>query len=96
MPDIVVSRPNPHGLAAARRAVEAVADRLRRELGLRTERAGDAVLVEGRGVRGRLEASAEAVRVEASLGLRARPFRRLLRREIEAELDRFAASPPPA
>ncbi len=52
------------------------------------------------GVRRRAAASAaastptpDAVRVEASLGLAARPFRRLLRREIESELDRFAGVP---
>jgi len=96
MADLVITRPNPHGLEAATLAVEAVAERLQREFGLATRADGEALLVEGHGVRGRLEASAEAIRVEAKLGLRARPFRRLLRREIEAELDRFAATPPTA
>ncbi|WP_420454586.1 polyhydroxyalkanoic acid system family protein [Rubrivirga sp.] len=93
MPDIVVSRPHALGLEAARRAVDEVAERLRREFGVTTRREGDTVFVEGRGVRGRLDAAADAVRVEATLGLTARPFRRLLRREIETELDRLAPLP---
>ncbi len=93
MPDIVVSRPHALGLEAARRAVDEVAERLRHEFGVTTRREGDTVFVEGRGVRGRLDAQADAVRVEATLGLTARPFRRLLRREIETELDRLAPLP---
>ena len=93
MPDIILSRPHALGPDAARRAVDEVADRLRREFGVSTRREGDTVFVEGRGVKGRLEAGPAAVRVEASLGLAARPFRRLLRREIEAELDRLAPLP---
>lgn len=94
MPDIVVTRPHSLGLDAARQAVDEVADRLRREFGVATRREGETVWVEGRGVRGRLDARPEAVHVEATLGLAARPFRRLLRREIESELDRLAPSPP--
>lgn len=93
MPDIELSRPHGLGLDGARRAVDEVADRLRRELGVTTRREGDVVHVEGRGVSGRLEAGPAEVRVEASLGLRARPFKRVLRREIEAELDRLAPLP---
>jgi len=90
MPDILVSRPHALGLDAARRAVDEVADRLREEFGVATRREGETVYVEGRGVTGHLHAGPHDLRVEASLGLRARPFKRLLRREIEAELDRLA------
>ena len=93
MPDIVISRPHTLGLDDARRAVEEVAERLHSEFGVTTRREGDTVFVQGRGVTGQLEAGPSAVRVEASLGLAARPFRRLLRREIEAELDRLAPLP---
>jgi putative polyhydroxyalkanoate system protein len=93
MPDILVSRPHALGLDAARRAVDEVADRLREEFGVATRREGETVYVEGRGVTGHLHAGPHALRVEASLGLRARPFKRLLRREIEAELDRLAPLP---
>ena len=93
MPDIVVSRSHALGLEAARHAIDEVAERLRREFGVTTRRDGDTVYVEGRGVRGRLDAGPEALRVEATLGLAARPFRRLLRREIETELDRLAPLP---
>ena len=95
MADIDLTRPHRLGLDGARRAAEAVADRLRREYGVATEWEGDSVRVSGRGVRGRLDARPEVVRVTASLGLAARPFRRALRREIERELDRFAPSTPP-
>lgn len=90
MPDIVVSRPHALSHHDALRAVEEVASRLHREFGVATRRVGDAVLVEGRGVSGRLQAGPDTLHVEATLGLRARPFKRLLRREIESELDRLA------
>ena len=89
MPDILVTRSHSLGLDGARRAADDVADRLRREFGVATRRDGDTVWVEGRGVTGRLDAGPSEVRVQADLGLAARPFRRLLRREIEAELDRL-------
>ncbi len=93
MPDLVFSRPHALGPDAARRAVDEVADRLRAEFGVSTRREGDTVFVEGRGVTGHLEAGPHDLRVVATLGLRARPFKRLLRREIEAELDRLAPLP---
>lgn len=89
MADIVLARPHSLGLAGARQTAEQVASRLRDEFGVSAHWEGDAIHVEGRGVRGRLEAGPDEVRVVASLGLAARPFRRLLRREIERELDRL-------
>ncbi len=88
MADIDLTRPHSLGLDGARRAAADVADRLRREFGVRARWAGDTVHVEGRGVRGRLDAGPDTVRVTASLGLAARPFRRSLRREIERTLER--------
>ena len=93
MPDILISRPHALGLDGARRAADEVAGRLRDDFGVTTRRDGDTIWVEGRGVRGRLDAGPHEVRVEASLGLAARPFRRLLRRVIESELDRLAPAP---
>ena len=93
MPDILITRPHALGPDGARRAADEVAERLRQEFGVTTRRDGDTVWVEGRGVRGRLDAGPDEVRIEASLGLAARPFRRLLRREIETELDRLAPAP---
>lgn len=90
MAHIVVSRPHALGLDGARRAAAEVAARLRHEFGVSTRHDGDTIHVEGRGVRGRLDAGPDVVRVEATLGLAARPLRRLLRREIERELDRLA------
>lgn len=90
MARITVSRPHSLDPDTARRAVDEVAERLRREFGVRTRREGETVWVDGHGVRGRLEATPDALHVEATLGLAARPFRRLLRREIDAELDRLA------
>lgn len=89
MPDILITRPHSLGIDGARAAAANVADRLRREFGVATRRDGDTVWVEGRGVKGRLDAAPDHVRVEATLGLAARPFRRMLRREIETELDRL-------
>lgn len=91
MADIDLTRTHRLGLDGARRAAADVADRLQSEFGVAARWAGDTVYVEGRGVRGRLDAGPTTVRVTASLGLAARPFRRALRREIERELDRELA-----
>lgn len=91
MADIDLTRTHALGLYGARQLAAGVAERLRAEFGVATRHVGDSIHVEGRGVRGRLDATAEAVRVTASLGLAARPFRHLLRREIERELDRLAS-----
>ena len=91
MADIDLTRSHSLGLESARRAADAVAARLRREYGVTTEWEGDAVVLDGRGVRGRLDVGPETVRVAVSLGLAARPFRRSLKREIEQELDAFAS-----
>ena len=93
MADIDLTRSHDLGLDGARRAADAVAARLRQEYGVTTAWDGDSIRLEGRGVRGRLDAQPSSVHVTASLGLAARPFRRALRREIERELDQFA---PPA
>ena len=93
MAHIDITRPHSLGHDGALRAAEDVAARLGREFGLETRRDGDAFHVEGRGVRGRLDAGPDTVRVEATLGLAARPFRRALHREIERELDRVAPLP---
>ena len=90
MAHIVVSRPHSLDPDTAHKAVDEVADRLRREFGVQTRREGGTVWVDGRGVSARLEATPDTLHVEATLGLAARPFRRLLRREIETELDRLA------
>lgn len=90
MPHIDISRVHTLGLDGARRAAEAVAARLVAEFGVRSSWIGDTLHIEGRGVRGALEASPSTVRVTASLGLVARPFKASLRREIERELDRLA------
>ncbi len=93
MSDIVITRPHDLGLDGARHAAEEVAERLRQDFGVTVRNDGDSIHIEGRGVRGRLDAGPHEVRIEASLGLAARPFKRLLRREIESELDRLAPAP---
>ena len=92
MSHISITRAHSLGAERARQAADGVAERLRREFGVDTRRDGDTIHVEGRGVTGRLDAGPTELRVEATLGLAARPFRRLLRREIESELDRLAPS----
>lgn len=95
MADIDLTRTHTLGLQGARQLAADVADRLSREFGVRTRWVDDSVHIEGRGVRGRLDAGPDAVRVTASVGLAARPFRRLLQREIERELDHLAPAPYP-
>ncbi|MEO0556954.1 MAG: polyhydroxyalkanoic acid system family protein [Bacteroidota bacterium] len=93
MAHINILRAHSLGLDGARQAAEAVAARLVAEFGVRTSWTGDILRVEGRGVKGALEAQPTVVRVTASLGLVARPFRRALHREIVRELDRLAPLP---
>ena len=88
MPDIDITRSHTLGPDDARRAVDAVAARLRDEYRVRSEWVGDRMRVSGKGVRAELMLLDAAVRVTASLGLLARPFRNQLRQEIEKELDR--------
>jgi putative polyhydroxyalkanoate system protein len=95
MAHIDISRSHALGLAAARHAAEEVAARLRAEHRVAAEWRGDALHVSGHGITGRLDASATHVRVTATLGLLARPFRHALHREIESELDRAIRSPRP-
>jgi len=90
---IDISRSHTLGIDGAREAAEAVAERLAAEYGVQSAWSGDTLRVQGRGIKGALEALPTAVRVTASLGLAARPFRRALRREIERELDRVAPLP---
>ena len=104
VPDIDVSRSHTLGLDGARvvvrgnvhlarRAADAVGRQLREDLGATTEWSGDALRVRGRGVKGEIAVSDAVVRVTASLGLLARPFRNTLQREIEQQLDRTLSQP---
>ena len=93
MPDIDVSRSHTLGRDAARRAAEAVGAQLRTEMGVKTEWVGDALRVNGRGVRGEIAVSDALVRVTARLGLVARPFRSTIQREVERQLDRSLSQP---
>lgn len=88
---IILSRPHALGLDGALRTAEGVANQLQREYGVATRRDGDSIHIEGHGIRGRLDALPEEVRIEATLGFAARPFRRVLQREIERELDRLVS-----
>ncbi|MFN3595687.1 MAG: polyhydroxyalkanoic acid system family protein [Rubricoccaceae bacterium] len=88
MADITISRPHTRPVAELRDAVDDIAASLERQFGVRSERRGDAVHVEGRGVRARLAVYPDTVHVTATLGLVARPFRRALEAEIQRELDR--------
>jgi len=66
---------------------------LRRDYGVRSEWSGDLLRVSGKGIRGELTVGERDVRVTATLGLIARPFRNQLRQEIERELDRSLSHP---
>lgn len=90
MADIDVLRPHALGLDGARAAAADVGARLAAEFGVQTRWEGSVLRVTGRGVDGTIEPEADAVRVRATLGLLARPFRRPLLREVERELDRLA------
>ncbi|OZC02207.1 polyhydroxyalkanoic acid system family protein [Rubricoccus marinus] len=93
MPDIDLTRPHTLGRDGARRAADAVAARLKDEYRIRSEWSGDQLRVRGAGVKGELAVGEHDVRVTASLGLLARPFRNQLHREIERELDRALSHP---
>ena len=93
VPDIDLTRHHSLGSEGARRAADAVAARLRDEYRVRSEWSGDRLRVRGAGIKGELTVGERDVRVTASLGLLARPFRNQLHQEIERELD-LALSPP--
>ncbi|MEL6616554.1 MAG: polyhydroxyalkanoic acid system family protein, partial [Bacteroidota bacterium] len=93
VPDIDITRSHTLDREGARRAATDVAERLKREFRVRSEWTGDRLRVSGSGIRGELTLLDAAVRVTASLGLLARPFRNQLRQEIEKELDRALSHP---
>lgn len=93
VPDIDITRPHTLDRDGARQAATNVAERLKREYRVRSEWKGDHLRVSGSGIRGELTLLESAVRVTASLGLLARPFRNQLRQEIEKELDRALSHP---
>ena len=93
MSHLDVSRSHTLGLDGARRAADDVAARLRAEFNARTNWTGDVLQVSARGVNGEIAVSPTLVRVTARLGLAARPFRNLLRREVEQQLDRSLSQP---
>ncbi|MEM6326743.1 MAG: polyhydroxyalkanoic acid system family protein [Bacteroidota bacterium] len=93
MSTLDVSRAHTLGLNGARRAANAVADRLRSEFRATAAWDGDVLRVSARGVKGEIAVSESLVRVTARLGLAARPFRNLLRREIEQQLNRSLSQP---
>lgn len=88
MVHIDISRPHALGLDGARRAAQEVADRLHAEHGVTSQWHGDSLRVAGSGIHGRLDASADNVRITVTLGLFMRAAKSIVRREIERELDR--------
>ncbi len=88
MPDIDLTRFHSLGREGARRAADAVAAQLRDDYRVRSEWSGDRLRVRGAGITGELTVGERDVRVTASLGLLARPFRTQLQQEIERHLDR--------
>lgn len=88
MSHLDISRTHTLGLHGARQAADAVAERLQADFGAVTEWKDDRLQVKARGVQGEITVTDTLVHVSARLGLAARPFRNLLRREIEEELDR--------
>ena len=88
MAHIEIVRRHRLGREAARRTAEGIAADLQRRYGVRWGWRGDTLHVESAHVNGALTAGEDVVRVTATLGLTARPFRRALEAEIQGQLDR--------
>lgn len=87
MSHIHISRSHALGVEAARTAANRVAANLQKDHRLRVHWEGNTLLVRRMGVKGSLTVSENRVDVHVKLGLSHRPFRSVLEKEINDQLD---------
>ncbi|NCT66135.1 MAG: polyhydroxyalkanoic acid synthase [Rhodanobacteraceae bacterium] len=91
MPVIDIHRPHVHGIAAAKAAVERVAEAIATEYGLTRRWHGDELHFDRHGVKGRIAVAEHDVRVHIELGFLLGALKPVIEREIERQLDRHVA-----
>ena len=88
MARINVERPHSLGREAAREKAEQLAERLAREYDVRYRWNGDCLEFKRSGADGRIDVSADTVRVQLNLGLLLSAMSGSIKREIEEVLDK--------
>jgi len=88
MPDIAFVRRHSLPLAKARALVQAAADALIAEHGLKSEWRGNTLYFQRWGVHGQINVSDAEVRLDATLGLLLKPLRATFISHIERELSK--------
>lgn len=84
-----IRRQHTLGVEEAKRRVDQVADELGGKLNLTSRWEGDHLLVNGRGVSGRIVVEAESVEVNVKLGLAMMMLREPIRASIEESIDHY-------
>lgn len=87
MSSIDLQRPHTLGLQRAREIVDGVAAAMQRKFGIHSQWEGDALRIQRSGMDGRIEVSADNVRVHARLGLMLGAFKGRIEEEIAHQLD---------
>lgn len=89
MAEILVKRAHDLAHEAAKQSVQAVADKLKSDLGARYYWAGDSLRFECPGAKGKIDVSAVEVRVSVSLSWMLSAARGRIERSIETYLDQY-------
>jgi putative polyhydroxyalkanoate system protein len=87
MPKIDIHRPHQLSLAEARAVVDQVAARMREKFGMEGQWQGDTLNFSRPGVSGSIAVGADAVRVQAELGMMLAPLKGMVEQEIRRKLD---------
>lgn len=91
MPVIDIRRAHAHGIAAAKAAVERVAEAIASEYGLARSWHGNELRFDRHGVKGRIAVAEHDVRVHIELGFLLGALKPVIEREIERQLDKHIA-----
>ena len=94
MADIEIRRAHQLGLAAARSAAEAMAEKLSRKFGLKGDWDGDVLRFQGTGVNGTLDVTAKDISLSVVLGFMLKAMKGSIEQSIRHELDAMLASAP--
>lgn len=88
---IDIQRAHTHGVAAAKAAVEKVAEAISSEYGIAHHWCGDDLHFDRHGVKGRIAVADHDVRVRVELGFLLGALKPVIEREIERQLDKHVA-----
>ncbi len=96
MATIDVTKTHNLGKERARKAAEAVAERLKEKIEVQYQWAGDVLEFQRSGANGRIHVSDSEVRVEVDLGLMLRPMKGMITEKVGDYLNRYLVETPPA